>query len=171
MFVSSSARCQCLKTPPVTQRLTPGLNVEGDDRLGSRLYLAGLLLVVLSKTLSLDALSLLVNLVVRAEKVDIVVVLSLGLLLGGSGGVQGELAGLGAVGGGLLGWVTGEGLELALEGENMVVPPPGVRELLGGRDLLDLLEDLDVGLRRGVAVVCQTMTPPGASSKSSSNEG
>lgn len=42
----------------------------------------------------------------------------------------------------------------------MVVPPPGVRELLGGRDLLDLLEDLDVGLRRGVAVGRQTMTLP-----------
>jgi len=149
-----------MRIPPVERWLTPGLDVKGDNRLGSRLYLAGLLLVVLSKTLSLDALSLLINLVVGAEQVDIVVVLSLGLLLGGSSGVEGELAGLGAIGGGLLGWVTGEGLELALEGEEVVVPPPGVRELLGGRDLLDLLEDLDVGLRWGVAVNCQTMTPP-----------
>jgi hypothetical protein len=129
----------------------PGLNVKGDDGLGSRLYLAGLLLVVLGKTLSLDTLSLLIDLIVRAEQVDIIVVL-LSLLLGGLRRVDGELTGLGAVGGSLLGWVTGEGLELALEGEDVVVPPPGVRELLGGRDLLDLLEDLDVGLRRGVAV-------------------
>ena len=146
--------------------LTPGLDVQGDDRLGSRLYLASLLLVVLGEALSLDALSLRILLVVRAEQVNLVIVLSLGLLLGGSGGVKGELAGLGAVGSSLLGRVTGEGLELALEGEQVVVPPPGVRELLGGRDLLDLLEDLDVGLRRGVAIDRQTMTLPARSKRS-----
>ena len=145
---------------------TPWLYVKGDNGLGGRLALAGLLLVVLGQALGLELLRLLVDLVVRAEKVDIVVVLGLGLLLGSSGGVEGELAGLGAVGGSLLGWVTGEGLELALKGEDVVVPPPGVRELLGGRNLLDLLEDLDVGLRRGVAVDSQTMTLPGTSSRS-----
>ena len=51
----------------------------------------------------------------------------------------------------ILGWVAGEGIELALEGEEMVVPAPGVRVLLWRRDLLDLLEDLDIGLRWGVA--------------------
>ena len=146
-------RCQCLLKPTWLDKLTPGLNVKGDDGLGGGLYLASLLLVVLGETLSLDALSLLIDLVVRAEQVDIIVVL-LSLLLRSLSGVDGELAGLGAVGGGLLGWVTRESLELALEGEEVVVPPPGVRELLGGRNLLDLLEDLDVGLRRGVAIGC-----------------
>ena len=130
--------------------LTPGLDVQGDDGLGSSLYLASLLLVVLGEALSLDALSLLILLVVRAEQVNLVIVLSLGLLLGGTGGVEGKLAGLGAVGSSLLGRVTGEGLEFTLEGEDVVVPPPSVRELLGGRDLLDLLVDLYIGLRWGV---------------------
>ena len=132
--------------------LTPGLDVQGDNRLGSRLYLASLLLVVLSEALSLDALSLLILLVVRTEQVNLVIVLSLGLLLGCLGRVEGELARLGAVGGGLFCWVTRKSLKLALEGQKVVVPPPGVGELLGSRYLLDLLEDLDVGLRWGVAV-------------------
>jgi hypothetical protein len=133
---------------------TPGLNVHGDDRLGSRLYLAGLLLVVLGKTLSLDLLGLgILLLVAAAEKVDIIVIL-LSLLLGGLGGVDGELAGLRAVGGEVLGGVTRQSLELTLEGEHVVVPAPCVGELLGGGDLLDLLVDLDIGLGGRVAKLC-----------------
>ena len=132
---------------------TPGLDVHGDDRLGSRLYLAGLLLVVLGKTLSLDLLGLgILLLVAAAEKVDLVVVLS--LLLGSLGGVDSEVAGLRAVGGEVLGGVTRQGLELTLEGEEVVVPAPCVGELLGGGDLLDLLEDLDIGLGGRVADLC-----------------
>lgn len=133
---------------------TPWLDVKGDDGLGSRLDLAGLLLVVLSKALLLDAGSLSVLLlVVGAEQVDLVVVV-LSLLLRGLGGVEGELGGLGAVGSEVLGWVTGEGVELGLEGEHVVVPPPCVWVLLGSRDLLDLLVDLYIGLRWRVAEVC-----------------
>jgi hypothetical protein len=52
----------------------------------------------------------------------------------------------------LLGGVTGEGGELRLEGQDVVVPPPGVGVLLGGGGSLELLEDLDIGLGGGVAV-------------------
>lgn len=133
---------------------TPRLDVKSDNRLGCRLYFAGLLLVVLSQTLGLYPLSLrILLLIVAAEQVDLVVIL-LGSLLGCLGRVDGELRGLRAIGGVLLGWVARQGLKLALEGEDVVVPAPCVRELLWGRDLLDLLEDLDVGLRWSVAVSC-----------------
>lgn len=130
---------------------TPWLDIQSDDRLGSRLYLASLLLVVLSKTLGLEFRgSLVLLLVVTAEEIDIIIV-----LLGGRSlsGVYGKLALLRAVGGGLLAWVTRKRGELALEGEDVVVPAPCVRVLLGGGDGLDLLEDLDIGLGGGVAVV------------------
>jgi hypothetical protein len=75
----------------VRHRHTPWLDIECDDRLGSRLNLAGLLLVVLSQALRLELLGLLINLVVvAAEQVDLVIVLLLGLL-GGLGRVEGEL--------------------------------------------------------------------------------
>jgi hypothetical protein len=120
--------------------------------LGSRLDLAGLLLVVLGQTLLLDPGSLRVLLlVVAAEQVNLVVVLGLGLLLRCLSGVEGQVAGLWAVGGEVLGWVAGKGVELALEGEQVVVPAPRVRVLFWGGDLLDLLVDLDIGLRWGVA--------------------
>jgi hypothetical protein len=131
----------------------PWLNVKGDNGLGSRLDLASLLLVVLSQALLLDPGGLgILLLVVTAEQVDVVVVLS--LLLGGLGGVQGELGGVRAVGSELLGWVARKGVELALEGEDVVVPAPCVWVLLRSGDLLDLLEDLDIGLRWGVAIAC-----------------
>jgi hypothetical protein len=128
---------------------------QGDDRLGGRLDLASLLLVVLGQTLLLDSGSLRVFLlVVAAEEVNLIVVLGLSLLLRCLGGVDGQLGGLGAVGGEILGWVAGKGIELALEGEHVVVPAPRVRVLFWGRDLLDLLVDLDIGLRWGVAGLC-----------------
>lgn len=133
---------------------TPWLDVKSDDRLGGRLDLASLLLVVLGQALLLDPGSLgVLLLVIATEQVDIVVVV-LSLLLRGLGGVYGQLGGLRAVGGEVLGWVTGKGLELALEGEHVVVPAPCVRVLLWRGNLLDLLEDLDIGLRWGVAMLC-----------------
>ena len=123
----------------------------GDNGLGGRLDLAGLLLVVLGKTLSLQLLGRLVNLVVGAEQVDLVIIL---LLSGGGslGGVDRELGLLRAVRGVVLGWVTGQRGELRLPGEDVVVPAPCVGVLLRRRDSLELLEDLDVGLRGGVAI-------------------
>lgn len=136
----------------VRDKRTPWLDIESDDRLGSRLSLAGLLLGVLSEALLSDPHGLLILLlVVRAEKVDFVIVL-LGGLLRSMGGVDGELRGLGAVGGVLLGWVTGEGRELGLESGDVLVPAVGVRELLSGGLRLQGLEGLDIGLGRGVAV-------------------
>lgn len=68
---------------------TPRLHVERDDRLGSRLGLALLLLAVLGQALLPDAGGLdILLLVVGAEQVDVVVVLGGG---GGLGGVDGEL--------------------------------------------------------------------------------
>ena len=129
---------------------TPRLDVQCADGLGSRLYLASLLLVVLGKALGLELLGLGILLLVTAEQVDLVIVLLCGG--GGLGRVESELSGLGAVGSELLGWVTGQRGELGLEGEDVVVPAPCVGVFLGGGDRLQLLEDLDIGLRRGVAV-------------------
>lgn len=138
--------------------LTPRLDVHGDDRFGSRLSLAGLLLPVLLKPLSLDPLGLLINLVVGAEKVDIVVVVSGG---GGSlGRVDRKLALLGTVGGVRLGWVAGQGGELGLERGNVLVPASGVGELLDGGGRLEGLEGLDIGLGRTIAKTRQRMIFP-----------
>ena len=126
-----------------------GFNIRNDG-LGSRLDLAGLLLVVLGETLGLDPLGLLVHLVVTAEQIDIVVVVLSGL--GSLGRVDGQLGLLRAVGGVVLGWVTGERGELGLPGEDVVVPAPCVGVLLRGGSSLQLLEDLDIGLRGGVAI-------------------
>jgi len=147
MSVSSSG--DLLASTSQHQRLharTPWLYVEGDNGLGGRLALAGLLLVVLGQAFSLELLCLLVDLVVVAAKqVDVIVILLL-CLLRRLGGVDSEGGGLGAVGGEVLGRVAGQGVELALEGEEVVVPAPCVWILLWCGDLLDLLEDLDVGL-------------------------
>lgn len=90
-------------------------------------------------------------LVVRAEEVDIVIIL-LGVL-GGLGGVDGKLSGLGAVGSELLGWVTGQRRELGLERGDVLVPAVGVGVLGDLRLSLQGLESLDIGLGRTVALV------------------
>jgi hypothetical protein len=135
---------------------TPGLDVHSDNGLGGGLRLAGLLLVVLGQTLSLQLLSLgVLLLVVATEQIDFIVI-----ILGGGGcfgRVDRKLGLLGAVGGVVLGRVTGQCGELRLPREEVVVPAPCVRELLGGRGGLELLEDLDVGLRRGVAVAASAL--------------
>jgi hypothetical protein len=140
-----------ISDPSTSDVRTPGLDVHGDNGLGGGLDLAGLLLVVLGQTLSLQLLSLgVLLLVVAAEQIDIIVI----LLSGGGclGRVDGKLRLLGAVGGVVLGRVAGQRRELRLPREDVVVPAPCVRELLRGRGGLELLEDLDVGLRRGVPV-------------------
>lgn len=130
---------------------TPRLDVHGDDRLGSGLRLALLLLAVLSQTLLTDTGSLgVLLLVVRAEQVDIVVVVSSGR---GLGRVQGNLGDLGAVGGVGLGGIAGEGGELGLVGGDVLVPPGGVGVLGGVRRGGDGLEGGNVGLGGGVAIV------------------
>ena len=133
-------------------KLTPRLNVKGDDGLSSSLGLAGLLLGVLGETLFTNTSSLgVLLLVVRAEKVDIIIILL--SLLGGLGGVDGKLGGLGAVSGELLGWVTGERGELGLERGDVLVPAVGVGVLGRLRLGLQGLEGLDIGLRRTVALI------------------
>lgn len=132
--------------------LTPGLDVHGDNRLGSGLRLASLLCGVLLEALLTDTgvLSILL-LVVRAEEVNIVIVLLLSV--GSSlGGVDGELSGLGAVSSELLGRVTRERRELGLEGGDVLVPAVGVGVLGDIRLSLQGLEGLDIGLGRTVAM-------------------
>jgi hypothetical protein len=137
----------CLRTH------TPWLDIKCDNGLGGRLDLAGLLLVVLVQTLLLELLGLLVDFVVVAtEQVELVVIL-LSRLLRCRSRVDGEVGGLRAVGSVLLGGVARKGLKLALKGDEVVVPAPCEWVLLWGGSLLNLLEDLDVGLRRGVAVL------------------
>jgi hypothetical protein len=131
---------------------TPWLDIECDNGLRGRLRLASLLLVVLGETLGLELLSLLVDLVVvAAEQVDLVVILF--SLLRRRSRIEGDLGRVRAVGSELLGWVTRQGLKLALKGEDVVVPAPCVWVFLWCWDLLNLLEDLYVGLRWGVAVL------------------
>lgn len=130
--------------------LTPRLDIHSDNGLGSELGLVVLLLLVLSKALLTDASSLgVLLLVVRAEQVDIILVLLGG---GGLGGVHGELSGLRSVDGVGLGRITGEGGEVALVGGDVLVPSGGVGVLLGIRSGLKSLEGGNVGLGRSGAV-------------------
>lgn len=128
--------------------LTPGLDVHGDDRLGSGLGALGLLLLlVLSQALLADPGGLLVLLlVVAAEEVD--VLLRVGVL----SRVDGHLAGIGAVGGVRLRGIAGEVAELALLRGDVLVPARGVGVLLGVRGGLDGLEDGNISLRGSVAL-------------------
>lgn len=133
----------------VVQR-TPGLDIQGNNRLGSDLGLVLLLLAVLGQTLLTDTDSLgILLLVVRAEQVDIVVVLG----GGGLGGVQGDLGDLRAVDGVGLAGLALEGGELILECSNVLVPASGGGVLGGVGSLLEGLEDGDVGLGGRVAGV------------------
>jgi len=135
-----------------TRKLTPGLDVHGDDRLGSGLRLASLLCGVLLEALLADTGVLgILLLIVGTEKVNIIIVIVLGVG-GGLGGVDGELSGLGTVGSELLGGVTGERRELGLERGDVLVPAGSVGVLgdLGGG--LQGLEGLDIGLGRTVAM-------------------
>lgn len=125
------------------KKRTPRLNIEGDNRLGGNLGLGSLLLAVGSQTLLTDTGSLgILLLVVRAEQVDIIVVLS----GGGLGGVQGDLGDLRAVDGVGLAGIALEGGELILVCGNVLVPTGSSRVLGGVGSLLEGLEDGDVGL-------------------------
>lgn len=110
------------------------------------LGLVGLLGLVLGDTLGLESLGLLVNLVVRTEQVEVVVLVS-GSRGGGGGRSRRAVLGVG------LGGVTGEGGVLSLVGLDVLVPAGGVRVGGGVRGGRERLEDGNVGLRRGVAVV------------------
>lgn len=130
--------------------LTPGLHVHGDDRLGNGLGLGSLLLFVSSKTLLTDADSLgILLLVVRAEQVDIIVVLLSSSTLSR---VDGEVTRLRAVGGVGLGRITRESGKLALIRGDVLVPSGGVGVLVGDRRGADGLVDGDISLRGAVAI-------------------
>lgn len=133
-------------------KLTPGLDIHGDDGLGSDLGLGSLLLAVGSKALLTDAGSLSVLfLIVRAEKVDILLLL-LASSLRGLGGVDGDLGDIRAVGGVGGRRVAGEGGELILVGGDVLVPAGSVGVLLGGGSLLQGLEDGNISLGGSVAI-------------------
>lgn len=132
-------------------KLTPRLDVKSDDRLGDGLRLGGLLLTVSSETLLTDLGSLsILLLVVTAEQVDIIIILR--SLLGGIGGVDGQVSRLRAVGRVSLGGVARESGELALVRGNVLVPSGGVRVLLSVGSLLGSLEDGDISLRGTVTI-------------------
>lgn len=130
---------------------TPWLHVESNDRLRGRLGLAFLLLSVLRQSLLADLgrLSILF-LIVRAEEVDLVVILL--LLLRGLGRVHWKLGRLWTVGSVGLAWVSGQLRELWLEGGDVSIPAKRVRVLLDLGCLLELLEALNVGLGWSITV-------------------
>lgn len=123
----------------------PWLDIESDDGLGSWLWtLCGLLGLVLSDTLGLDSCSLCVLLlVIRAEEVDLVLVLAHGNGLSGVGLDAGSVNGREERGS--LGLVTWEVWVLSLEGGNVGEPSGDVWELLGVWSL-DAVKDCYVGL-------------------------
>lgn len=128
-------------------RRTPRLDVHGDDGLGGRLDDALLLLAVLSQALLSDPDGLRVLLlVVTTEEIDIVVILVRG------SGVYGNLAGLGAVCGVVLGRIAGETGELGLVRGDVLVPARGMGVLRSVRRSLESLEDGYIGLRGRIAV-------------------
>jgi len=152
-------------------KLTPWLDVHGDNRLGSGLRLAGLLGGVLLEALLTDTGVLgILLLVVGTEEIDIIIVIVLSVG-SGLGGVDGELSRLGTVGSELLGGVTGERGELGLERGDVLVPAGSVGVLgdLGGS--LQGLEGLDIGLGRTVAMNAVSAMSLEARLKRQSGEG
>lgn len=130
---------------------TPWLNIKSDDTLGGRLHLALLLLLVLGQSLLPDSGSLsILLLIVTAKEVDILVFFL--SLLGGLGGVDGDLADVWAVGLEGLGWVARQGRELGLIRGDVLVPASSVWVSLDSWGGAESLEDLDVGLRRSRAI-------------------
>lgn len=128
--------------------LTPWLDIQSDNGLGSGLDLALLLLAVLGQTLLADTGGLgILLLVVRAKQVNVVVVLGSSR---GLGGVQGELRGIGAVGGVRLGGVARKSGKLGLVGLDVLVPASGIGVLAGIGGGGEGLEDGNIGLGRVV---------------------
>ncbi|KAI6761113.1 hypothetical protein HG531_001666 [Fusarium graminearum] len=133
------------------------LNVKSDDGLGDGLGLVLLLLAVLSKALLADASGLsILLLIVATEQVDIVVLLSGGLLslLRGLGGVEGHLSGAGTVGAVGSRSITGKGGELALVAGDVLVPSSGVGVALAGGGAGESLEGSNISLRGRLADTC-----------------
>jgi hypothetical protein len=138
--------------------IVPWLDVHGYYRLGSRLDLACLLLVVLGETLFSDACSFCIFLlVVTAEEIDLIVILFLGCWR--LGRVDGEFGGFGSVGCILFAWVAWQRGKFRLEGGDVLVPAEGVWELLYGGLALDGLEGFNVGLGGCVAVERSVLAP------------
>lgn len=123
-----------------------GLDVEGNDRLADNDGLGGLLGGVVGETLLLEGLGLGINLlVVGSEEINVIIILL------SSGGGRGGGRSRGAVGGGVLGGISGEGLVLGVVGLDVRVPAGGVGVggSVGGRR--EGLEDGDIGLGGGVS--------------------
>jgi hypothetical protein len=130
--------------------LTPRLHIHGDDRLGRRLRLALLLLLVFGQALLADPGSLgILLLVVASEQVHVILVV---LVLGRSlGGVQGDLARFGAIGGVCLGGIASERSEFTFVRGNVLVPPSGMG-VLGAGGRLQGLEASDISLAGDIAM-------------------
>lgn len=114
------------------------MGTDEDANLGSDLGLVSLLRVVRSDTLRLDALCILINFIVRAEQVDLIVVI---LSRGSSRTTEESFAGRAG---------TRERVELGLVGFDVVEPARYAREGRSRRRS-NRLEDGDIGLGRGVS--------------------
>lgn len=135
-----------------SEKRTPRLDIQGDNRLGGGLRLVLLLLAVLGQALLADPGGLgIFLLVVTAEKVDILVLLLSGV--GGLGRVQGDLGDVGTVDGVGLAGIAGEGGEVVLVRGDVLVPAGRVGVLGGVGGGAQGLEDDDISLRGRVAVM------------------
>ena len=131
--------------------IIPRLNIHRNNRLGSRLNLAGLLLVVLLQSLLLQLLRGLIYLGVRTEQIDIIVVVFSGSADGGT--LAGfHLGGGRAILGEDLGGITLEGTPLLLVGGDVLVPAGGVRVLGDIGSAAQGLVASNIGLRWGIAL-------------------
>jgi hypothetical protein len=132
---------------------TPGLDLKGDNGLGSGLgALGGLLGLVILET----AVALLNNgsiLLLRVGTEEVLLLILLGLVLG----VGGEVSTLGAVGSESLGGVTGESGELALVRGDVLVPAGDVGVLLSVGGSAEGLEGHDISLAGRRAIEKQSV--------------
>ena len=130
------------------ESLTPGLDLQGHQGLGSGLgTLGGLLGLVLLEALVALSNSLGV-LLLRVGAEEVLLLVLLGLVLG----VDGQLSGLGTVGSEGLGGVTGEGGELALVRGDVLVPAGNVGVLLGVGGGAEGLEGHNIGLAGSITI-------------------
>lgn len=164
--VLQAAQSICRERKEEGKEHTPGLDVHGDDRLGSNLGLGLLLLAVLGQALLTDAGGLgVLLLVVAAEEVDVVV-----LLRGrGLGGVQGDLGNIRAVDGVGLAGIAGEGRELLFVRGDVLVPAGRVGVLGGVGGGVQGLEGNGISLRGRVTVGGKTKVSSGAPLRLSCN--
>lgn len=118
--------------------IIPWLDIKGDDGLGSWLRLAGsLLLLVFSKSFSLNSFSFFIFFVIGTEEIDIFVI----FFFSGSGFRRTELASLSVL-------ITGKRREFFRVRSNVLVPTGSVRVGFGIRSRAYSLVNSNISLGR-----------------------